>query len=96
MNPKDVHAFPIPARQTILEQIKECAAVRLVVLRNQQEGGQEALAKSLVSENWIKDTKYNGKEKKIFYEFSCQFQFPKRYITSGTSSPFTLIQINNI
>ena len=99
MDPQEDPAFTIPTLQTTLETIKDSDTARIVELKNQNSGDEEALAKILVYENQIKETKcwrqYNGKEKKIFFEFSCQFR-NKRYITSGTSSPFTLIQINDL
>ena len=73
--------------------------VRIKELKSQYNDDNEALAKILVCEKQVKDTKcwrqYYGKEKKIFFEFSCPFH-SKRYTTSGTSSPFTLIHINDL
>ena len=92
-------AFPIPTWQTTPSMIKESTMVRIEELRNQHSGDEDELAKILVCENRIKDKtfcrQYSGKEKKIFFEFSCPFRI-KRYATSGTSSQFTLIQINHL
>ena len=99
MGSKDDPAFPIPTRQTTLEFIKDSASARVGELRTQHDGDGEAMAKLLVCENRIKDTKcwrqYSRKEKKVFFKFSCPFR-GKKYTTSGTSSPFTLIQIYDL
>ena len=97
MDPKEDPAFPKPSWQTTQEFIKESARARVGELKNQHEGDGEAMAKILACEGRINDTKcyqqYNGKEKKIIYEFTCPI-CTKRYMTSVTSSPFSLIQIN--
>ena len=99
MDPKEDPAFPIPSWQTTQEFIKESARARVGELKNQHEGDGEAMAKILACEGQIDDTKcfkqYNGKEKKIFFEFTCPFR-TRRYVTSGTSSQFSLIQINDL
>ena len=99
MEPKEDPAFPIPSWKDTLEFLKESARTRVGELEIQHEGDGEAMAKILVCEGRIKDIKcfrhYNGKEKKIFYEFTCPFR-AKKDATSGISSPFTLIQINNL
>ena len=99
MDPKEDPAFPIPTWQTTLDLIKDSATARIVELRTQHDGDGEAMAKILVYKNRIKDTKcwrqYNGNQKNVFFEFSCPFR-GKRHATSGTSSPFTLIQINDL
>ena len=68
-------------------------------LLNQHNENEEAVAKIKACEQKIKEMKcwqlYNKKDKKVYYEFSCPFR-TKRYPTSGTSSPFALIQINDI
>ena len=94
MDPQEDPTFPIPTWQTTLEMIKDTATAMVEEPKNQHSGDQEALAKNLACENQIKGTKcwrqYKGKEKKIFFEFSCLFRI-KCYDTSGTSSPFILI-----
>ena len=99
MDPKEDPAFPIPSWQTTLEYVKESARARVGELKNQHEGDGEAMAKILAYEGRINYTKcfkhYSGKEKKILFEFTCPFR-TKRYVTSGTSSPFSLIQINDL
>ena len=99
MDPKEDPAFPIPSWQTTLEYVKESARARVGDLKNQHEGDGEAMAKILACEGRINDTKcfkhYSGKEKKILFKFTCPFRI-KRYVTSGTSSPFSLIQINDL
>ena len=99
MDLKEDPPFPIPSWQTTLEFIKESAGARVGELRVQHEGDGEAMAKILACEGRINDTKcfkhYSGKEKKILFEFTCPFHV-KKYVTSGTSSPFFLIQINDL
>ena len=78
MDPKEDPAFPIPSWQTTQEFIKESARARVGELKNQHEGDGEAMAKILACEGRINDIKcfrqYNGKEKKIFFEFTCPFR----------------------
>ena len=77
MFPQDDPAFSIPTWRTVLDQIKVYTTARIQELKSQLDGDQEAIAKILACENWIKDTKcwkqYSGKEKKVFCEFSYPF-----------------------
>ena len=73
MDPQEDPAFPILKWLTTLKLIKDSATAWIVELKNRHSGDKEALAKILVCENPLKSTKcwqqYNGKEKKIFFEF---------------------------
>ena len=66
MNPQDNPAFLIPTWQSVLDIIKESAKTRIEELRNQHSGDDDALAKILVCDNRINNTKcwnqYNGEE----------------------------------
>ena len=99
MEPKEDPAFPIPQWRITQEFLKQSATARVEELKTQHEGDGEAMTKILVCEGRINDIKcfrqYNGKEKKIFFEFTCPFR-TKRYVTSGISSPFSLIQLNDL
>ena len=57
MDPHDNLAFFIPTWQTTLDMIKESGIARIVELKNQHSGDEDALVKILVCENRIKDTK---------------------------------------
>ena len=98
-DPKIDPAFPIPHWQTVLDKLKQDAKSRVEALLNQHNENEYAVAKIKACEQKIKEIKgwqlYNKRDKKVDYEFSCPF-IAKRYSTSGTSSPFALIQINDI
>ena len=98
-DPQKSAAFPIPDWQTILDKLKQEAKARVDTLLTQHNENEEAITKIKTCEQRIKDMKcwqlYSRKDKKIHYEYSCPFR-SKNYPTAGTSSPFTLIQINDI
>ena len=100
MEPQADAAFPIPTWQTALDNIKYFANARAEELKSNHEEEKVALAKIATCEAKIKDTKcwhmYRAKAKKIYSEFLCPFQYSKPHITSGVSSPFTLIKINDL
>ena len=54
MDPQDDPAFPIPTWQSTLDLIKESATARIVELKNQHDGDEDATFKILVCENGIK------------------------------------------
>ena len=98
-DPQKSPAFPIPHWQTVLDKLKQDAKSRVDTLLNQHNENEDAVAKIKACEQKIKEMKcwqlYSRKDKKVYYEYSCPFR-NKRYPTSGTSSPFALIQINDI
>ena len=98
-DPQPSPAFPIPHWQTVLDKLKQDAKMRVDTLLEQHKENEEAVTKIKICEQKIKEMKcwqlYSRKDKKVYYEYSCPFR-NKRYPTAGTSSPFALIQINDI
>ena len=100
MEPQDADAFPLILWQDAPAALKVFATERVSELKINDEGDETAVAKikacnSRISEMrcWIN---YNLKSQKHFFELLCPFRPGKPYLTSSTSSPFTVITITDL
>ena len=80
--------------------LKAYAGERVAELKATHEGDNEAIAKIDACNERINGMRcwrlYNMKAQKHFFEFLCPFRPGKRYHTSDTSSPFTVVTLTDL